>query len=162
MSCSKAKASAYKLNCRTAIISISNILDEPVHFPNSKYLIAMLPLTFNDVSGREKFCMDEKVALQIKEFVDLISNKVDRLIVHCEFGVSRSAGIAAAILKAISGNDSAIFDDPKYVPNMHCYRLVMDALMDEEGNLTINPFECVYSSICVDDTICRACPKYSK
>lgn len=51
------------------------------------------------------------------------------IIVHCDAGISRSSGVAAAILKTYTGDDSQIFDSPRYRPNMRCYRLVLNELM---------------------------------
>lgn len=53
-------------------------------------------------------------------------------IVHCDAGISRSSGVAAAILKAKTGDDSQIFNNPKYRPNMRCYRIVLDEFMQED------------------------------
>ena len=50
------------------------------------------------------------------------------LVVNCEGGISRSAGIAAAISKYFNGNDHHYFHKSRFVPNMRCYRLVLDAL----------------------------------
>ena len=69
---------------------------------------------------------------------DLISNfvlkykdnkNIDELIVHCEAGRSRSAGVAAAILKYLYKDDTPIFNNPKYNPNMLCYRAVLNSLL---------------------------------
>ena len=54
------------------------------------------------------------------------------VIVHCDAGISRSSGVAAAILKAKTGDDSQIFNSPKYRPNMRCYRIILDELMQED------------------------------
>ena len=43
-----------------------------------------------------------------------------------------NAGVAAAIMKALFGDDWEVFDNPKYVPNMTCYRTVLDAFYYEE------------------------------
>lgn len=51
------------------------------------------------------------------------------VIVHCDAGISRSSGVAAAILKAYTGDDSQIFNNPRYMPNMRCYRFVLNELM---------------------------------
>lgn len=53
------------------------------------------------------------------------------IIVHCDAGISRSSGIAAAILKAYTGDDSQIFNNPRYRPNMRCYRVVLNELMED-------------------------------
>ena len=50
------------------------------------------------------------------------------VIVHCDAGISRSAGIAAAILKHTTGDDSSIFVNGQYDPNLWCYRKTLEAL----------------------------------
>lgn len=52
-------------------------------------------------------------------------------IVHCDAGQSRSAGVAAAIMKFKTGSDMPIFKNPKYQPNMHCYRMTLNALHED-------------------------------
>ena len=52
------------------------------------------------------------------------------VIVHCDAGISRSAGIAAAILKHTTGDDSSIFDNGLYDPNRWCYQKTLKALTD--------------------------------
>ena len=54
-------------------------------------------------------------------------DKVECIIVHCEVGVSRSAGVMAAIQKYLTGDDSAIFNNGAFSPNMYCYRMMLDA-----------------------------------
>ena len=55
------------------------------------------------------------------------------VIVHCDAGISRSAGVAAAILKHTTGDDSSIFQNGLYDPNLWCYRKTLFALTDSEG-----------------------------
>ena len=42
--------------------------------------------------------------------------------------ISRKEGVAAALLKAYNGDDSCIFDSPRYHPNMHCYMTTLREL----------------------------------
>ena len=70
-------------------------------------------------------------AKQIATFVKKHYGNVEQIIVHCEAGISRSAGVAAAILKYFTNDDSQIFDSYKYRPNTLCYRNVLEALYDE-------------------------------
>ena len=53
------------------------------------------------------------------------------VIVHCDAGISRSAGIAAAILKHTTGDDSSIFENGLYDPNLWCYQKTLEALRGE-------------------------------
>ena len=57
-------------------------------------------------------------------------NIITVLIIQCGAGISRSAGIAGAVYKHFIGDDSFIFDSPKYKPNMHCYSLLLKELKD--------------------------------
>jgi putative flippase GtrA len=54
----------------------------------------------------------------------------DKLLVHCESGISRSAGITAAISKYYFGNDNWVFN--KKIPNMHCYMQVLEKFYQKE------------------------------
>ena len=67
-------------------------------------------------------------AVQIKNFVSQeLSKGIKHLVVHCDAGVSRSAGVAAAILKATGQDESEILDNPNYFINARCYAYVLMA-----------------------------------
>ena len=74
--------------------------------------------------------MSDKDAERIVEFLTRHPN-VD-VIVHCDAGISRSSGVAAAILKYLTGDDSSIFDNARLHPNMWCYRKTLNALIAHE------------------------------
>jgi predicted protein tyrosine phosphatase len=84
-------------------------------------------LQFQDVNEGQRDQITEEDAMQIVAFVMDIKEAVNNLIVHCEAGVSRSAGVAAAIQKYLTGDDTSIFSDKRYYPNMTCYRYVLEA-----------------------------------
>ena len=116
----------------SAVISISDCdKDSPMleNNPNNG-IIARCKVKFDDVERGADNCIAETDALKIVSFVSKIAKNQDRLIVHCEAGVSRSAGVAAAILKALTGDDREVFNSPRYVPNMTCYRAVLNAFHD--------------------------------
>ena len=114
----------------SAVISISDFCtDSPVLENNpDNGIIARCRVLFDDVECGEANCITEDDARKITAFVLTHKKSVDRLVVHCEAGVSRSAGVAAAILKALTGTDRNVFNNPKYVPNMTCYRTVLEAM----------------------------------
>lgn len=86
---------------------------------------AVLLLFFDDVeSGPDSITVDD--ARKIRSFLE--ANKGYKVIVHCDAGISRSAGVAAAIMKHYNGDDTPIFDNPRYVPNMRCYRKMLEEL----------------------------------
>ena len=49
------------------------------------------------------------------------------VLIHCDAGISRSAGVAAAIVEAEGGDPRTVFDRPWYQPNLHCYRVTREA-----------------------------------
>lgn len=126
---------------KTIIISLSDpsitYKDEPFA-SDTNGVQAILRLMFADadrpgpdVYGRpvtEKDMMNEEHAKAIKAFLHEHPNT--DIIVHCDAGISRSAGVAAGIMKALTGDDSPIFDSHRYRPNMWCYRKTLEALMD--------------------------------
>ena len=101
----------------------------------------ILPLCFSDaesVAGTDVYgnpmtsddLMSDEDARKVVDFVEKYRNEL--ILVHCDAGISRSAGVAAAILKACTGDDTQIFDNPYYVPNRWCYRKVLDAFAEQE------------------------------
>ena len=97
-------------------------------FGTPQAIVDILPLCFadadrpgTDVYGRDagiQDLMSDKDAERIVEFLTRHPN-VD-VIVHCDAGISRSSGVAAAILKYLTGDDSSIFDNARLHPNMWC------------------------------------------
>jgi predicted protein tyrosine phosphatase len=67
----------------------------------------------------------ENDADQILDFVES-HPEAELIIVHCDGGVSRSAGIAAALSKILTGSDFNIFNSKRYQPNMHVYRTILN------------------------------------
>ena len=59
----------------------------------------VLRLAFDDVSirGDDLHGITEEQAAQIIAFLDAVQDKVDKVVVHCLAGVSRSAGVAKFI-----------------------------------------------------------------
>ena len=55
------------------------------------------------------------------------------IICQCEYGQSRSAGCAAAILQHFSKNGIDVFTDDRYYPNQLVYHKVFDALEKCKG-----------------------------
>lgn len=120
----------------TIIISINNVPTESFPATRSVFKSAdngvqdILFLFFNDEEKDEYGCMSVEQAEQIANFIQNRQTNISRIIVHCQAGVSRSAGVAGALMKIINGDDSAAFSCGR-VPNMTCYRRVMNAMCDE-------------------------------
>ena len=80
--------------------------------------------------AREEDLMRDEDAAQVAELLRTYPDT--DVIVHCDAGISRSAGVAAAILKHVTGDDSSIFDNGLYDPNLWCYQKTLAALTSEQ------------------------------
>lgn len=129
---------------RTVIVSISDpyYIYSTAPFTSRKNGVAgILRLRFadadhvagTDVYGRTVYANDLMSDEDAKNIIVFLKRyPCSDVIVHCDAGISRSSGVAAALMKYYNGDDSAIFDSGKYRPNMWCYRKVLNALMNEE------------------------------
>lgn len=108
------------------IVSITDVGSSPNVFADNPNIKAILPLQFDDVEIGEENCITRDQAQQIIDFVNEHVHDVDHIVVHCEAGVSRSAGVCAALMTILTGDDSAIFNKWRYCPNMTCYRYVLE------------------------------------
>ena len=129
---------------KTAIISITDTDKADVIFEKNEIngIRAVLKLKFDDVERdyKNEHCITKEDAESIVKFVNKNKSKVDKFIVHCEAGVSRSAGVGAAIMKALNGDDWDVFKNPLKCPNMKCYRTVLNAFVDA-GYFDEDPME---------------------
>lgn len=69
----------------------------------------------------------ENDAKRIADMVKSIDD-IDELWIHCYAGISRSSGVAAAISKYLTNDDSYYFNH--YIPNMRIFRMTLEALFD--------------------------------
>lgn len=132
---SREGAIVYPYDPNTILISIeSPLATYSREIPDHPNIVEKLTLKFHDIEevlkdtdGNVYNPMSVEQAHEIVEFVGKHYNNIENIVVHCDAGISRSSGVAGAILKHYFGDDSQIFDNPRYMPNMHCYRLVLDA-----------------------------------
>ena len=124
---------------KSIMISIS---DPFMEYDSSPYVSAennvvdILRLSFcdadrpgTDVYGRtvgEEYLLSSTVADEIPVFIERYKD-IDNIIVHCDAGISRSAGVGAAILKYFNDDDRELFIG-YFHPNMLCYRKTLEAL----------------------------------
>jgi len=85
----------------------------------------VLRLQFDDrVNGKN--IITDKQADQVVNFVnENLNDGIRSCIIHCTAGISRSAGVGAAISKVINGFDELFFK--YYIPNSVCYNKVLEA-----------------------------------
>ena len=91
----------------------------------------ILFLVFDDTDNKITG-IQTKDAQRIKTFLDNNISKwnIENILVNCNAGQSRSAGVAAALMYYFNENDKPIFDNPMYKPNMLCYRTVLNELFN--------------------------------
>lgn len=132
-----------------SIISITDPNNELPVFPPNEKRIAVLGQHFYDIDFSKKMTPLDEFDMkkiyghglftddQAREIVAFVRRHIDAtklLIIHCDAGVSRSAGVAGAILKATTGSDEKIFKDPMFIPNMWVYRKVLNAWHEEDDH----------------------------
>lgn len=136
-----------KVDERTSIICVydngidaSLILDE-----NGNAKCNMLSLKFEDVEDNEFNCMQVEHGALIALFLLQHLGETDRLIISCDGGTCRSPAIAAAIMVKLGMDDTIIWENGKFVPNMHVFKTTLVGLyagrlpsIDYEKRETIN------------------------
>lgn len=120
-------------NTSHIVISIQDPDSDYVKLPEQASRKAWIGLHFHDLDGfsyspalglKKYNLFNEAHAKLILDLVEIYKNKVDLVCVNCVAGISRSAGIAAALGKIYNGQDQYFFD--KYLPNMWAYRKTLD------------------------------------
>ena len=117
-----------------AIISITSSPDDVARLKTNHLCRGILRLSFLDADVPSDQALEAQLfsrvhAAQIWEFVRKHRPEVERLVVHCDAGISRSPGVAAAIAKALTGDDTEFFGR-RYRPNMRVYRTLLEAYED--------------------------------
>lgn len=110
------------------IISITTTIDDPARIPESEHTRGVLRLVFPDLDlpapDAPKDIFGLAHANAIWDFVEAHRDHVDRIILHCDAGISRSPGVAAALAKCLTGDDADYFR--RYRPNMRVYRTLLE------------------------------------
>ena len=110
------------------IISITDVGAERVGFRKNVFLKDVLRVSFEDVDTDGVHAITDDDARKIVRFVNKWKKQVELIVIHCEAGMSRSAGVCAALMLWINGSDEFIFGNPFYKPNMKCYRTVLNQI----------------------------------
>ncbi|MBQ6568950.1 MAG: dual specificity protein phosphatase family protein [Clostridia bacterium] len=135
LSRAKAVKLSYKeLTGDKVIISISDPLNKKAGFNrNNRSVKEILYLSFDDIAGEPEEIslgnehMTRDDAVKICRFINRWKDKVQTMWVQCEVGVSRSAGIALAIMEYFNMDTAQITENPQFNPNMLCYTLTKNA-----------------------------------
>lgn len=125
-------------------VALISICDTDSTFAKPNFTpFALLKIRFNDVYFEalpqtdkkqrlklvKKQCVKiDAAAEQIAVFYHGLPADTDILICQCEFGQSRSAAVAAAIMEYKAKKGIEVFSNDKYYPNKLVFRKVLNAL----------------------------------
>ncbi len=123
------------------IISIYTPGDEPPLVKQNRFTKDVLTLGFDDLDrqpstatllalGGRAVLFNEEYAREILRFVNKWKDQIDLITCHCDAGISRSSGTAAALSRILNGMDEPFFKPP-YVPNRLVYRTILQTQFDE-------------------------------
>lgn len=105
---------------------------EPIDFTGKCDRVMQIALHDLDPEALADFALTEETyfpeADELAEFIYKAKEDGLDIICQCEYGQSRSAGCAAAILQHFSKNGIDVFTDYRYYPNQLVYHKVFDAL----------------------------------
>lgn len=114
------------------VVSITTPGDpKEVKLPLNEHTQALLTLEFHDIDRivqgyndhLESKMFSKEQARLIRTFAAW-NQEVERFIVHCDAGMSRSPAVAAAVSKMLYGDDMRFFK--RYHPNRRVYYMILD------------------------------------
>jgi Predicted protein-tyrosine phosphatase len=114
------------------LISITDVGAPEAALSDAATRLATLRLQFHDADQpwQDRTLLSEEDAQRIVAFVEAHRERVSLVVCQCEAGISRSAGVAAALSKWLNGDDALFFR--YFHPNRHVYRLVLEAALGSE------------------------------
>lgn len=117
------------------IVSINCPGEEPASIKTNELTLGRVNLFFWDLDRHVDGSTQESCPLMTERDAEAIATlvhdnlvRLERIVVHCTAGKSRSAAVAAACHLVLNGSDKQIFADGRYFPNMLVYRLTSAAL----------------------------------
>ncbi len=90
--------------------------------------LKLLLLAFDDVGEGGNNAFNADLANEVRIFLDSLPDNTDTLFVCCDYGESRSAAMAAAIMRYKGADEMKVWRNPKYHPNVLVYGTLCEAL----------------------------------
>jgi predicted protein tyrosine phosphatase len=129
------------------VISICDPGRRKAAVPRQAGFRGVLRVAFHDAEPTANFRLPTSIRLmtprqadQIRRFVQQHGDEVKAIVVHCEQGMSRSPAVAAALCRAMGGDDSRFFRD--YMPNKHVFQLMLAAATAQQRFTNGDPPDC--------------------
>lgn len=112
------------------IISITSSPDGVARLRANKTCRGVLRVSFPDADvpsdqHAEGVLFSREQAMKVWTFVQQHLPEIERIIVHCDAGVSRSPAVAAALARVLNDDDAEFFGG-RYRPNMRVYRTLLE------------------------------------
>jgi predicted protein tyrosine phosphatase len=112
------------------IISITSAPTDLARLKASPACTGILRLSFPDAEEGSELFAEEVLfsraqAEEIWAFVRAHLTGLERIVVHCDAGVSRSPAVAAALSRVLTGDDAEFFAG-RYEPNERVYRMLLE------------------------------------
>lgn len=87
-----------------------------------------LLIEFDDLNYQCQNSFSKNLAKKIKKFIDKIDLDKNKIYVCCDSGESRSAAVAACILRKYGESENIIWKDASYHPNILVYSILCEEL----------------------------------
>lgn len=111
----------------------------PVDYKNKAEMVYQVAVYDIDIECLEDYGLTFDTyfpeAKEIAKFIYKAKEKGFDIICQCQYGQSRSAGCAAAILEHFEKNGISIFADYRYYPNQVIFNKIFDALQEYNKNV---------------------------
>lgn len=112
------------------VLSITSSPDDVARLRANAMCRGILRLSFPDADAPSEMYAEAELfsreqAVRIWEFVREHRPAIERIVVHCDAGVSRSPAVAAALAHVLNGDDAEYFAG-RYRPNMRVYRTLLE------------------------------------
>ncbi len=113
------------------IISITSGSEDVARFRVNEHCRGILRISFPDADAASENSPEADLfsphhARQVWDFVLRHRDAVQRIVIHCDAGISRSPAVGAALARTFGTDDSEFFTG-KYRPNMRVYRLLRES-----------------------------------
>jgi predicted protein tyrosine phosphatase len=124
----------FKTSEKHIVISVRDPESNKVELPEQKSRLDVLYLTFHDLDkehpSKTIVLFAKSQAELVWKFVQKYKNNINMIVVNCEAGISRSAGIAGALSKVLDGQDDFYFKH--YCPNRLVYRTMLEVGINQK------------------------------
>jgi predicted protein tyrosine phosphatase len=99
------------------IVSITSSVEDRARIPTNGHTLEVVRVTFLEVGAGEPGAMTDDDARSIVDVFRRHRAVAERVVLHCDAGVSRSPGVAIALARLAGVDESALAK--RYRPNAH-------------------------------------------